>query len=248
MPMSCRSGQRRRRRGFYNLATGFNGNFASVAPGGLLLSVQSDLGVTIATGVSAWADQSGNGNSFAQAGGTQQPTLSAGLNGHQGILFDGSNDELDNTTLVWPAITAARIVYRRTSWVASSAVFGPNTNAASPAMYYPTSATARRLVAVDDAGANNGAPDGTWVRGRALFNNTAGEYLRLGATTTSGANLGSTRTGTGVRLAFSAFGGFVQFLNMEILLFQVYNAELSAPQDAALDAAIASFYGATVGL
>jgi hypothetical protein len=46
----------------------------------LVFWVRADLGTTIATGVSAWADQSGSGDKnriLAQATGSQQPTLNA---------------------------------------------------------------------------------------------------------------------------------------------------------------------------
>lgn len=42
---------------------------------GLVLWLRGDLGITIGTGVSAWADQSGNGNNASQATGSKQPTL-----------------------------------------------------------------------------------------------------------------------------------------------------------------------------
>lgn len=43
--------------------------------------------------VSAWADQSGNGNNFAQGTGANQPLIKHSiLNGHKVVRFDGSND------------------------------------------------------------------------------------------------------------------------------------------------------------
>lgn len=44
---------------------------------GLKLWLRADLGTTIATGVSVWADQSGNGNNVTQGTGSKQPTLNA---------------------------------------------------------------------------------------------------------------------------------------------------------------------------
>jgi len=44
---------------------------------GILAWYRADLGVTIGTGVSAWADQSGAGNTAVQAVGVNQPTLTA---------------------------------------------------------------------------------------------------------------------------------------------------------------------------
>ncbi|GEM_PF-4150300 len=58
----------------------------------LNLWFKADAGITIATGVSNWADQSGNGNDVSQATGGDQPTVSPGaLNGNDMLLFDGAN-------------------------------------------------------------------------------------------------------------------------------------------------------------
>lgn len=51
--------------------------------------------LTIATGVSSWADCTGNGRALAQATGAKQPTVVAALqNGLPGVRFDGVNDFL----------------------------------------------------------------------------------------------------------------------------------------------------------
>lgn len=59
---------------------------------------KTDAGVTLGTSpdVSDWADQSGNSVDFTQSSVSARPHLvSADLNGLDGILFDGSNDSLD---------------------------------------------------------------------------------------------------------------------------------------------------------
>lgn len=55
---------------------------------------RSDMGVTIATGVSAWADQSGNGRLLLQGVSGAQPALVAGAtpNGKPVLRFDGADD------------------------------------------------------------------------------------------------------------------------------------------------------------
>lgn len=63
------------------------------------LWLRADLGTTIATGVSRWADQSGNGNDVVQATGADQPTLqSAGINGLSSLQFNGTSQFLQNLT------------------------------------------------------------------------------------------------------------------------------------------------------
>jgi len=69
-------------------------------PPGLALWVRGDAGVTQTGGaVSAWADQSGNGNHLVQTAVAMQPVYMAGAqNGLPVLFFDGSNDSLAFTT------------------------------------------------------------------------------------------------------------------------------------------------------
>jgi len=63
----------------------------------LQLWLKADAGVTSdgSNNVSAWADQSGNGNNIAQGNVTKEPLLVANqLNGNPVISFDGTNDYL----------------------------------------------------------------------------------------------------------------------------------------------------------
>lgn len=60
---------------------------------GLKLWLRSDLGLTLASGVvSAWADQSGNGNNVSQSNASLRPAVTAGVaNGIQGLTWTGSS-------------------------------------------------------------------------------------------------------------------------------------------------------------
>lgn len=60
----------------------------------LALWVRGDMGITIGTGVSAWADQSGNGNHLTQATGAKQPLfVASAANGRPGVRFDTSGTQ-----------------------------------------------------------------------------------------------------------------------------------------------------------
>lgn len=62
------------------------------------LWLRADLGITLATGVSTWADQSGIGNNFSQADTTKQPVIvNNEVYNKPGIFFDGSNDFMSMT-------------------------------------------------------------------------------------------------------------------------------------------------------
>src|ERR1017187_9352789 len=59
------------------------------------LWLRSDLGITLATGVSLWADQSGKGYNVAQATGALQPAyLQSGINGLPSIKPNGTSQYL----------------------------------------------------------------------------------------------------------------------------------------------------------
>ncbi len=66
---------------------------------GLVAWYRGDLGITLnGTTVSAWADQSGNGNHLTQGVALSQPLYeAAGFGGKPSVLFDGSNDTLVGT-------------------------------------------------------------------------------------------------------------------------------------------------------
>lgn len=56
-----------------------------------------DATITIDTGVSAWADKSGNNRTASQAVGNNQPARNMTINGRSVLTFDGTNDTLDFT-------------------------------------------------------------------------------------------------------------------------------------------------------
>lgn len=77
---------------------------------------KSDTGITIATGVSQWNDQSGNGNHLLQATGISQPTVTAGaINGLPAITFDGVNDRMAAAFALSQPITLF-LVARQPTW------------------------------------------------------------------------------------------------------------------------------------
>jgi len=91
---------------------------------GLVLWLRADLGITLNGGnVSAWADQSGNGNHATQGTAANQPLyVSSGINGRPTVRFDGVNDVLSTTT---GAVAGDHTIIIAGKWVAlPSAVKG----------------------------------------------------------------------------------------------------------------------------
>lgn len=74
--------------------------------------------------VGCWADQSGNGCSLTQSGGSQQPTfLSAGLNSKQTVQFTASNSDNVNCTTFNPGSGSVFSIFAVLFGTSSSNVF-----------------------------------------------------------------------------------------------------------------------------
>lgn len=66
--------------------------WTSTSIAGVKAWYRADLGTVIATGVSQWNDQSGNGNHLVQATGANQPIVVIGQNNLAALRFDSVND------------------------------------------------------------------------------------------------------------------------------------------------------------
>lgn len=94
-----------------------SGSFKPTNLSGAVIWLRADLGITIATGVSAWADQSGNGNNATQATGANQPLFVANstMNGRPSVRFNGVAQVLSTTT---GATTTDHTIIVAGKWVA----------------------------------------------------------------------------------------------------------------------------------
>lgn len=94
--------------------------------GGCLDWHRSDLGVTIGTGVSAWADQSGHSHTLSQATGGTQPGYSTTIHGITALSFSGSQWLTDGTQIDFGGSAAAFavVLVLTTTSSASSAAGG----------------------------------------------------------------------------------------------------------------------------
>ena len=107
------------------VASGTASGFLPTDLADLFAWYRGDLGVTIATGVSEWADQSGNGHDLVQATGANQPTYGATLiNSQPGMTLDGTNDSLSCTGLSQAQPLHSFIVYRPITWVDNDIILG----------------------------------------------------------------------------------------------------------------------------
>jgi hypothetical protein len=200
--------------------------------------------------VGAVADQSAAPINYAQGTGSLQPLISTGLNGNVGFAADGVDDFI-TSALNLPAASVTpgvvRAVWRQNAWASGATILGSDNAGQSMMTYQATGGASPNINAYNGlvVGPNGGAAIGTWVRQRQIFSNSAGDYTRLGATTTSG-NASNLAGGTG-RSVFARTNGAGPSA-AELVLLAYLKVDLSAAQDAVLDAAITTKYGATVVL
>jgi hypothetical protein len=139
---------------FNGFFTGASGSAFSPIDLSPLFWMDASAGVTESGGaVSAWADQSGNGNDFSQATGSLQPTYDAtGLNGLPTIDF--ANDELVSGTLSSPiSNTTIYCVWKMDTNYNGGSIMGQTTGANNKRLFwYPSTAS----IYLWDGGTNSG--------------------------------------------------------------------------------------------
>lgn len=221
--------------------------FASFfTPGSVLLSVQSDLGVTIGTGVSAWADQSGNNNHLVQATPSAQPTLTAGLNGFPGVLFDGASSLLVSPLALPPSGTTPTFVWSVWRQITSNPGISIYCGTANPS--HTLIATAAIQI-IEYSGNSQNLETMTlnsWFRTEAYYSNSVADYLKVGSATS---NTGSAGNLSGASYQLGNAGPIVsRYGNMEVLAWVVINSLPSAGILSNLSAAAVAKYGVSVGV
>lgn len=216
----------------------------------------SDRGITLnGSGVSNWADQSGNGKDAAQATAANQPTFAANaLNGHPSIIGDGTNDVLVFGTLDLPAPGTTPsffwAVFRTVTWSSNDSLYAGNTTTTMRLRHITASPNFGAINASAGTQNTTGAPVGTFVRLENLFSNTTGDYIKLGSvkTTVPGLNTGNNDPASGAMCLLAQSTTGTSAINAEILAFGILNGEPTSGEKSALDAWVANYYGNTVNV
>jgi hypothetical protein len=224
----------------------FNGDFKALLPGWSFL-VQSDLGIS-ATGsvVDSWTDQQG-GIVGTSPTGAQKPIVIAGPNGRPAIQsVSGQNTSVAFAfAMAAPAAgTVAHWVYavfRQDAWTLNSALFGS-----------PGSEFVLRVLQFDSTPkigqaqttSVSGTAIGTYGRMIAYWGSLGSDFIRYGANTSTTANVGNVGN-TSITL-FNQLNALPSRLSLCMFGVRPIAAIPTAPQLAALDAAVTSYYGAGV--
>ena len=230
---------------------GIPGSKSGVTPLTIIKSVpvlqwiRADRGITIGTGVSAWADQSGNNNNFSQATGSFQPAYNAAdatLSNLATVTGDGVNDLLNDTMSLNPAqeIFMSGIV-KVITWATSKAVWGSNGVPEGMELAAYTGFSNPQLGQYNGVIANptGGLPLSTWGRAEQVQSTTA-SYTKLNSfLVNSTLNTGSNVV-TGTQL-FGTTGA--AWMNAGIAERVVTRGVPTPAEKAALDAYYVARYG-----
>lgn len=213
--------------------------------GSLAWWVRADLGITIGTGVSAWADQSGNGVNFSQGTGAAQPAfIASAVNGQPAVRGDGIDDVLSAT---WARAAPGTqpfyvwCIFKQVSWVPSDCLLGDFN--ATGFTIEQVGVSPALIQACSSIGNSNAAGTvGSYFRLESQNTNSVADYLKIGATNVTGTNSGNS-AGTGTMQLF-ALGNGSLIGNFEIAEAFAFLGAPTAPQRAALDAYCTARYGA----
>ncbi len=196
---------------------------------GCLLWVRADLGVTKdgSNLVSTWADQSGAGRDFTEAGSSRPLWVTSLVNGHAGVRFDGSNDKMKTADFAQAQPYHYFVIGNWVSFTTDDTLVCPD-NDASVAKIRCAGSSSPATIDIRQ-GATSGAEvtgvaSGAWHLYRCLMNGTSSTLaLDAGTPDTDTDNMSSAIDG----FTLGAAGNSSQYGNVEIAEFVVYSAAIS---------------------
>lgn len=219
---------------------------------GLTLFLRSSIGITIATGISQWSDQSGSGNHLAQATGSAQPTLvSSVYNGRPCARFVSANSQVlskTNVDIIGTGPYAFACLLKINSSAGADAMFG-NTNTGAGATLFtdtgPVNCVLHAGVVAYDGSAIQTASPALWIANRAVGSKPD---LRINGASQSlsGAPTGlNAPGGTGLLAIGAQFSTTVtNFSNIDVTEAFAMSRALSASELARVEPAIRARYAA----
>ena len=194
--------------------------------------------VTLDTGVSVWADKSGNGRNASQSTGNNQPIYTAGgLNGKNVLTFDGTNDTMPTASFTQnqPSTMFAVVQVLNTSG-SINFIDGFGVNRAAIFRRVTNNWTA--FAGAELVGSTS--TDTNWHTFSAVFNTTS-SLLRVDGTQIASGNVGSQNVTTG--LSLGSYNGTSGYLNGSIAEVLFYGGVLTASQIAAVETHLQKKWG-----
>lgn len=209
---------------------------------GCVLWLDSSLGITTPSGVTKWADQSGNAGDVTPN--TSTPAYgTASLNGYAGVIGNGTTDALIGTATYSTAALTVFVVAVETSFAASHVVFSMQTSGHNVNIGRLTNTT--NYIMADDAGSNPGVVAGTNGAPhiyRGVMNGASSVFALDG---TAG-SAGTIATHTEHVEVLGNPGGSATYFPGSLYTVIIYNRVLSAGEITTVEANLGAKYGITV--
>lgn len=196
--------------------------------------------VTVATGISAVTDKSGNVRTLSQSTTNNRPAWTANsINGKYAAVFDGSNDALTASFTLAQPVTAFLVA--RWNDVNSGTMMDGATG--NTMRLFRTAANNYAMFAGTQLTSTNTTP-ATYAVHECLFNGTASELVRNGTNIGASSSAGTSSPG-GIYLG--TFGnGFSDPAKVDIANVVLYSRVLSASERSAVRKWLGGLYAITV--
>lgn len=214
--------------------------------------LSADLGITVATGVSNWIDQTGNGHTATQGTAVSQPSLvtaDVDFGGRNSLLADGSNDFLD---VSWdpPAPATQPIwfffIFRQIAWASTDFLFAGATGSSTLSVFQTGTTPALVMANTNTKSSNIGAAISSSVRGSVYFSGSSSDYMKMGSSLVPAI----TTAGNFDAALFRLFSrnGSTQSINAKLACIGAWAGEPSAGEKTALDVWATNYYGSGIGI
>lgn len=216
--------------------------------GSLAWWVRADMGITLGTGVSAWADQVPAGTvNFANGTGAAQPAfIASAINGHPAVRSDGVDDVLSA-----PWVRAAPgtqpfyiwLVCKQLGWGALRSVIGDIAVSGFTELQNGSSPTLQAWNSSSNSGSNAGGIIGSYFRHEMQFSNATSDYLKIGSVNATGTSASNDAGGGQLQLFNRGNSAASRYWNGEIAEAFGFLGTPTAQERADLDAYVTERYG-----
>ena len=229
--------------------------FSPLSLGSVALWLRADQGITIATGVSAWADLSGSGDAnrnFVQATGAAQPTLNAadaGYNGNPTLSFASASSQflLSGTWSVAPSALCTVVVVGNNDNAASLEVFTDGVPTTTLLLDNNTAATSVRIGETSTVSENStNVSAASVIIGVYKPSDASGAIYVNARTAVTTGSVGTATAPTGMSVGANG-SGLAGFLNGKVAEVIVYRRALSQTEVNMVLAYCGGRYGIVVG-
>lgn len=190
------------------------------------LQIRADVGITIATGISQWNDQTVNARNFTQGTGANQPLFVASATpaGRPAARFDGTNDEMSTAGFTLNQPFTVMLVHKPVAYGAAGVhdfVFAGIVG--NTALLQDTSSGNRAYMFANSASADASSLTVAYHYWSMRFNTTASSFRKDGGDISASFDAGAANAGG---FCIGSQGG-ARWTNQEIAEFVVYSRVLS---------------------